>query len=467
MREVLYSSVMRRRVGKQEYGSPEDFVLRLVRHLRNHVVWDSLLIFSPPVLALLYLLAVLYRRSSIPALPLLWMALAVILIALIAIVFRLRPRVPLTPAAARLVDVKAEAKDRFITLATVKPSPSTEAMLARLRREAMELLNRVEIRRDFPYHLKRPFYWSSVGSLAVILLFHLLLNSAFTKSGVSPQQRIRELAEQMTQRPPLAEIANGLRSLADKLDDLQVASEEKQSMIDRMQEQIEQQRDREQEQDNQDLLSDASNTLKSLEREAGGEGQQEQQNAGGGVQSNASQEGQREAKDSQGGGADSKGELSAQLNPQMKDGKSAQGNPQDKRQEKNSGDQKEHKANQPDDSNPEKTTHESAGKMKESSEGRSGKNRSDEMPKDGPPAERYRQPGEQGPDGIKGAKYVTVQLPEEIAADGSGVTRSSKDGKESKNRPKLPVSNVPLPAHVPEAPAEKQRIPLEYRDLIR
>jgi hypothetical protein len=89
------------------------------------------------------------------------------------------------------------------------------------------------------------------------------------------------------------------------------------------------------------------------------------------------------------------------------------------------------------------------------------------MPKGGPPAERYRQPSEQGPDGIKGAKYVTVQLPEEIAADSTGVTTSSKDGKESKNRPKLPVSNVPLPAHVPEAPAEKQRMPLEYRDLIR
>jgi hypothetical protein len=458
---------MQRRVGKQEYGSPEDFVHRLVRHLRNHVVWDSLLTFSPPVLALLYLLAVLYRESWIPALPLLLMALAVILIGLLAIILRFRPRVPLMPVAARLVDDKAEAKDRFITLATIESSRSSEAMLARLRREAMELLNRVEIRRDFPYYVKRPFYWSTIGSLAVILLFHLLLNSTFTKPGVSPLERIRDLAEQMTQRPPLAEIARGLQSLADKLDDLQVASEEKQSSIDEMQEQVEQQQKRKQDQDNQDLLSDASSTLKSLEQKAGGEGQQEQQNAGGGVQSNASQEGQGEGKESQGGGAGSKGELSAQLNPEMKDGKSAQGNPQGKRQEKNSGDQKEQKANQPDPSNPEKTTNDSAGKMKENSEGRSGKSRSDEMPKDGPPAERYRQPGEQGPDGIKGAKYVTVQLPEEIAADSSGVTTSSKDGKDSKNRPKLPVSNVPLPAHVPEAPAEKQRMPLEYRDLIR
>jgi hypothetical protein len=454
-------------VGKQEYGSPEDFVHRLVRHLRNHVVWDSLLTFSPPVLALLYLLAVVYRGAWIPALPLLLLALAVIVIGLLAVILRIRPRVLSMPAAARLVDDKAEAKDRFVTLATVELSPSSEAMLARLRREAMGMLSRVEIRRDFPYQLKRSFYWSTIGSLAVILLFHLLVNSSFTKSGVSPQQRIRDLAEQMTHRPPLAEIARGLQSLADKLDNLQVASEEKQSLIDEMQEQIERQQDREQEQDNQNLLSDASSTLKSLEQETGGGGQQEQKKDGGGVQSNASQEGQGEGKTSQGGGGDSKGELSAQLNPEMKDGKSAQGDPQGKGQEKNLGDQKEQKADQSDPSNPEKTTDESAGKMKQNSEGRSGKNRSEEMPKDGPPAERYRQPGEQGPDGIKGAKYVTVQLPEEIVADSSGTTTSSKDGKEIRNRPKLPISNVPLPAHVPEAPAEKQRMPLEYRDLIR
>ena len=458
---------MQRYVGKQEYGSPEDFVHRLVRHLRNHVVWDSLLTFSPPVLALLYLLAVVYRGAWIPALPLLLLALAVIVIGLLAVILRIRPRVLSMPAAARLIDEKAEAKDRFVTLATVDLSPSSEAMLARLRREAMGMLSRVEIRRDFPYQLKRSFYWSTIGSLAVILLFHLLVNSSFTKSGVSPQQRIRDLAEQMTYRPPLAEIARGLQSLADKLDNLQVASEEKQSLIDEMQEQIEQQQDREQEQDNQNLLSDASSTLKSLEQETAGGGQQEQKKDGGGVQSSASQEGQNEGKTSQGGAGDSKGELSAQLNPEMKDGKSAQGDPQGKGQEKNSGNQKEQKANQSDPSNPEKTTDESAGKMKQNSEGRSGKNRSEEMPKDGPPAERYRQPGEQGPDGIKGAKYVTVQLPEEIAADSSGMTTSSKDGTENRNRPKLPVSNVPLPAHVPEAPAEKQRMPLEYRDLIR
>jgi hypothetical protein len=452
-------------VGKPKNGSPEDFVDRLARHLRNQVVWDSLLTLSPPLLAVLYLVAVLYRASWIPALPLLLLASAVIIIGLLAVIFRFRPRLPSLPTAARLIDEKATAKDRFITLTTIRSSPSSGAMLIRLRREAMGMLGRVEIRRDFPYRLKRPFYWSAIGSVAIILLVHLLLNGTLMKPGVSPQQQIRDIAEQMAQRPPLAEIARGLQSLADKLDDLKVASVEKQSSIQEMQKQIELQQDQEKEQDNQDLLSDASSTLKSLEQ-AGGESQQEQQKEGGGVQSNAAQEDQGEGKQSQGGGGESQGELSAQLNPEMKNGKSAQGDPQDSGKQK-PGDKKEHKANQPDPSNPEKTTDESAGKMKESSEGRSGKNRSDEMPKDGPPAERYRQPGEQGPEGVKGAKYVTVQLPEEVVADSSGATTSSKDGKESRNRPKLPVSNMPLPAQVPEAPAEKQRMPLEYRDLIR
>ena len=458
---------MQGRVGKQQYRSPEDFILRLVRHLRHQVVWDSLLTFSPPILAILYLLAVLYWESWIPALPLILLVSAVIAFGLLTIIFRFRPRLPSVPAAARLVDDKADAKDRFITLATVESSPASEAMLARLRREAMGMIHRVEIGRDFPYYVKRPFYWSTIGSLAVILLFHLLLNSTFTKPGVAPLERIRDLAEQMIHRPPLAEIARGLQSLADKLDDSQVASEEKQSLIDEMQEQIDRQQERGQEPDNQNLLSDATSTLKSLEQETAGAGQQEQEKQGGGVQSSASQEGQGEGKASEGGGGDSKGELAAQLNPKMKDGKSAQGDPQGKGQEKQSGEQKEQKPDRSDAGKPEKTTDESTGKMKENPEWRSGKNRSDEVPKDGPPAERYRQPGEQGPDGIKGAKYVTVQLPEEIAADSSGMTVSSKDGKVSKNRPKLPVSNVPLPAHVPEAPAEKQRMPLEYRDLIR
>jgi hypothetical protein len=31
----------------------------------------------------------------------------------------------------------------------------------------------------------------------------------------------------------------------------------------------------------------------------------------------------------------------------------------------------------------------------------------------------------------------------------------------------VPVSNVPLPPYVPNAPSEKQQVPIEYRGMIR
>jgi hypothetical protein len=96
-----------------------------------------------------------------------------------------------------------------------------------------------------------------------------------------------------------------------------------------------------------------------------------------------------------------------------------------------------------------------------------GRSRSEEPPKDAPPAERFYKPGEQGKAGIKGAGYVTVQLPEELAVESKGEGPLGKPAKETKTYPKAPVSNAPLPAHVPDAPAEKQPLPLEYRGIIR
>jgi hypothetical protein len=459
---------MQTHAGKQKDRSPENLVARVEQRLRHHALWDLLLVSSPPLLAVLYLIAVFYWAAWVPSIPVLLLASALIIIGVVALILRFRPRVPSLPTVARLVDDKAEAKDRFVTLSTVDSSQSSKAFLARLRREAMGFLHRVDIRRDFPYRPTKFFYWSMAVSLVLIVLFHLLFESSLIQVGVSPQQRIRDLAEQMAERPPLAEIARALKSLADRLDDSQVSPAEKQTAIQELQKQIEEQQKKQEQQENKDLLSDAGSSLKSLEQEAGGENQQKQQNEGGGMQSDASQSGQGDEKPRQESGGDTKGEMSAQLNSEMKNGKSTQADLKGSSQQKNPGDQKEQKADQPDPDNLEKSkTKESAGKMKESSEGKSGKNRSEEMPQDGAPADRYYKPGEENREGIKGAKYVTVELPEEIAASGNGVTTSSKDGKEAKNRQRLPVSNVPLPAHNPDAPAEKQRMPLEYRDLIR
>jgi len=96
-----------------------------------------------------------------------------------------------------------------------------------------------------------------------------------------------------------------------------------------------------------------------------------------------------------------------------------------------------------------------------------GKNQASEQPPEGTsPAERYYKAGE-GNEGVRGARYVTVQLPEDLAADSKGEGRASKESKNNRARPNVPVSNVPLPSHVPNAPSEKQQLPIEYRGIIR
>jgi len=54
-----------------------------------------------------------------------------------------------------------------------------------------------------------------------------------------------------------------------------------------------------------------------------------------------------------------------------------------------------------------------------------------------------------------------------VAADSKGEATGAKTSKGNRVGPKLPVSNVPLPAHVADAPTEKQQVPLEYREIIR
>ena len=146
----------------------------------------------------------------------------------------------------------------------------------------------------------------------------------------------------------------------------------------------------------------------------------------------------------------------------------AQGNPKDPGAAKNPGDHSGGVGNQPDPNKAGKDqSKERPGKTEGGRDEGTGRGKvSEEIPQGTPPAERFYKPGEGESQGIKGAGYVTVQLPEELAAEGKGggQKRDSKGGKASSQ---VPVSNVPLPKHVPDAPAEKQQMPLEYRGIIR
>jgi hypothetical protein len=153
----------------------------------------------------------------------------------------------------------------------------------------------------------------------------------------------------------------------------------------------------------------------------------------------------------------------------MQQGKSASGDPKEKGSERNQQTKGDEKGKQADsNSSGGNESKEAAGKTQGKNEEAGGRDKaSEETPKGAPPAERFYQAGEKGKEGIKDARYVTVELPEEIAADSKGNPTSLRNSKETKNRPKVPLSNVPLPAHVPDAPTETQQMPLEYRGMIR
>ena len=421
---------------------PERRIGRLVAQLRTHALWDALLIFSPPLLVSVYLTVYLYRGTWIAQPTLFLLSIAIVGLGLVALVARYRPSRPSLPYVARLVDEKAEAKDRFLTLATIEAALWPPSFLARVRSEAAALLERIDFKREFPYRIKRSFYGSLSVSLFIVLLFHLWLS--LMGSSIPPEEKIRQLAEKMAQRPSLSALSRNLQVLAKQLRDPSVPQQEKQTLIHESLEQVEEQQKKEEDQQNRDLLGETSSTLHGLEQQSSGS---------------------EETKADKGG--DSKGEFNAQQSKDMQQGKAAQGDPKEQGKEKSLQNQGEGKNDQP---NPNKSDQGTGPESKTQGGGgqeKTGKSRSEEIPQGPPPAERFHKPGEEGQGGIKGAGYVTVQLPEDLAADAQGQGSTSKESKSTKARPKVPVSNVPLPPHVPDAPAEKQQLPLEYRGIIR
>jgi len=462
---------------KDSLENPEGLVRRLAGQLGNQALWDSLLCFSPPVLVFIYIAGYLYRVAWVGSLTFFLATLISIGIGLLAVTLRYRPLVPSASKASRLIDERAGAKDRFLTLATIDPSRWPAGLVARLRVETAGFLDRIELQRDFPYKVKKSFYASLIGSVLAALLFHLLLPVAHsTLTSLPAPQRLRELAEKMAERPRLLEIARTLQSLAAKLEDPRVAREEKQALIEETQKKVDERQKKEEQKDDRDLLGQAASTLKNLQQQSGA-GQDQQKNyerGGGGIQSNLPQEGQGEGKPSLGGGGEQKGEMSGQLSKDMQQGKTAHGDPKEQSGEKNSQKQGDGKGNQPDPNRPDPNKpgmekgKDSAGKTQGGGDDKGGRGKtSEEIPQGTPPADRFHQAGEQGRKGIKGARYVTVQLPEEVAAETKGEKGGNKDAKGNRVGSKVPVSNVPLPAHVPDAPTETQHMPLEYRGIIR
>jgi hypothetical protein len=456
---------------RAQRGSPEQLVYRLVKKLSYHVFWDALLIVLPPLIVVLYCLFYLSFSSWLSPFSAVLLASAALMLGALAIVIRYRPNVPSLRVAARLIDERTAAQDRFLTLATLQPSPDTAFFVSRLRWEAAGLQSRIALKREFPYRIKRPVYSSVLASLIAGLLFHLLLPLAHSTLRPQPaHERLRELASQMASRPNLKEIARALHTLIPKLEDPKTPLQEKRDLAQAQRKKIEEQEKNQTQKQDRDLLSEAAGTLEGIEKQAGaGEHRKDQENGAGGIRSNVPQQGKGEGQQSEGSGGDgSKGEQNAPSKSEMHDGQMAQGKLNQEGKEKHQGEKSGGNESQPDPNNSSKDqSKQGPGKADSSGANQDGQNKVPEEIPQTPPPERFYKPGEGGYSGIKGAGYVTVQLPEELEAQGkgSGQKKDAKSGKSAGSQ--VPVSNVPLPKHVPDAPSEKQQMPLEYRGIIR
>jgi hypothetical protein len=458
---------------RSETRAASEYLLSgLIARLGHHALWDALLMFLPPALALIYGCILLAHAAWFGQGTALGIALVMLGVAAGAIVFYYRPLVPNLTTAAHLVDERAGAQDHFLTLATIDSTNTPDALISRLRRETAALGARVELKRDFPYQPKRSAYWSlGVSLLFAILLPFLVPIADSIVHPASVSQRLIRLAEKMAQTPKLTQLSQELKALAAKLDEPKVPPEEKQAALKELEKKVEEQQKKEQEKPQQDLLGQAKSELKNAEQEqtaSGQEPQKDQQQGGGSVQSNLPKDGQGESKQSQGSGGDEQGEMNAQLSKDTQQGKSAQGNPKEPGSEKNQQQQGDAKGNQPDPNQQAKDQkQDKLDKNQGGTKDGAGKNQASEEPPAGaPPSERFYQAGE-GKDGVKNARYVKVQMPEDVIADSKGESRSAKESKAGRARSQVPVSNLPLPAHLPNAPTEKQQMPIEYRGIIR
>ena len=452
----------------------ENLVHRLVDQLKRHALLDALMLCAPPAIAGTCVVALLFHARWLDPLPALVTATIVLASAAVAVFLRWRPSRPSVRGAARLVDRKSGARDHFLTLATIDPASQPAPFIARLRQQAEGFGHRVELARDFPYRFKRSAFWSFAVSLVAALLIYFILPAApSAPQRPSAQERLAELVQQMAARPALRDLARGLKDLSVKLDEPEVPPSEKQAAIEKMQQRIEDQRAKVQESESHDLLGEAASAVEGLEKEqqvAGGQGQQQEKGSGG-IQTNAPQRGEGENQQNQSGSGEGKGDSSAQLSQdRMDEGKTAQANPKEQGQNKNQAGEAKNQQKQPDPNQPSQDpSKDKAGKNQGDSKEGAGKQQAAEEPppQGGPQADRFYKPGE-GKEGLAGKKgYVTVQLPEEVVADSKGESAISKDAKGNRTRVTVPVSNVPLPAHVPNAPTEKQQVPLEYRGILR
>jgi len=435
---------------------PEKLVDRLLVRLKRHALRDSLFSYFPPLIVFSYIAGFLYSFALITLQTLIIVAAAVLVVALLITILRPRPNALSLPLAARMVDRRVEGKDRFVTLATIDPSMHPPSLVSRLRREANRLLHRIDIKKDFPYRVKGTSWASWITSLVVVLLFHSLLQttSLFTPQATS----LKELVVKLSQVPQFSELARSLEVMEARIQKEDLAGEEKRALIQDRLEKVRNQLavEKQNRGSRKELLSQTADSLRGMEQDL----DKGQEKGSGELKTDLPEEREGEGKESTNeDGREGQG----QSKPSGSDDLKREETVQEKIQEAGRKQGDRDKGTRDRVKGQEETGREIAGLAKGDLQREGTQSRGDEIPR-GPVPERFLKPGEQGEVGIKGARFVTVQLPEEETESRSG----EGPGKRRKLRSKISVSNVPLRRpDTPDAIIEKQPVPLEYRGLIR
>ena len=454
---VLYTDVVQSNSILGHRAAPEKAVELVSGRLKRHRLWDFALALLPPLAGVFYLPFFFHSMGVIEWQTALLLTAGVFALGLLALTGAQARRGLPARWVARLIDERVAGKERFLTLATIDPARYPASLHERLRAESAGLLQRLNLKLQFPYRIKRSFWGSVFSCIVLLLLFHLFFYLHSASAPASAAQQLQALARDLRQNPRLAPLANNLESLLRQLQDPRLKPEEKQSMIEQMRQQIAEQKTAPKQEDTatKDWLQRTEEALKGLEKGTQG---QEKGEGGGGISTNLEQKGAGEGKESKGSGGQGQGEQTVMSQQERQDGKPMKPTKGEEKGPSQGG--KGQGESQKQDPN---TKAENEGAQRGETEGKGGTTREGEVPS-GPTPERFQQAGEQGEKGIRGAGYVTVELPE------SEITSSKSGRGETKKAPRVnvPVSNLPLPpAPGPEGAREKQQVPLEYRGLIR
>ncbi|MGH7833290.1 MAG: hypothetical protein ACREQK_06580 [Candidatus Binatia bacterium] len=439
-------------LAKQE---PEKTVEELASRLKRQRSWDMFLVLFPPLLAVSYVVVFIFYAGFLSASGL-WAVIGGALAAISVYLFFCRHGRIFSPRyAAALLDAKARAQERFVTLATVNPA-GAPAFYDRLRKESAGLLHRIDLRDDFPYRVKRSFAGSIVASLILILAFHVLFQFVFLASpAASPSTELSRAVGELSRQPRFRELARRLEALIAKMERGGLSDQEKAAVIQELIKKMEE--EKKQDQTGSDLLDRAEKALRGLEK---GEQERREDAKGGGAKTDLPEEGEGKGKSKGGGGEGDDKRQAVLQNEDLKGEKS----PREPTKDQSKG-QGEGKGQGESMKQQGETKKEIEGTARKEMEGKGSKANSTEPPSGQPPQERFYKPGEGGEKGLKGARYVTVELPE-VESSGPGTGEGERKQKAAKS--KIPVSNVPLsPATTPDLPGEKQSLPLEYEGLIR